>query len=229
MAPHGNHRGNRMWPSLETANQINGWASVALIVSLALGVACTIAIVWTAGVRETYWDEARRQSAEKIAALVTQGGEFRKETAEATARTKEAESALEKLKAPRVLTPQQFATLRDKMAAFKGLYVRIWSLGGSADILPLAMTLHSLFSQAQWKVGTASSLSGKSLTGIFVAPWKNSKGSTAAHELSEYLNSIGLATELGPPMDNDAGLMPAANATFPHGMADVTIAIGSKL
>jgi hypothetical protein len=56
-----------MWPSLPIANQIASIANILLIGSLVVGVVSTGAIVWATGVKEKYWDEDRRDSAERVA------------------------------------------------------------------------------------------------------------------------------------------------------------------
>src|ERR1700730_5581558 len=91
MAPIGNQRGKRMWPSLPVANHIADVANWFFIGSLVVGVVSTILIVWMAGVKEAYWETDRAESAERIASLMIQGDQLRKDTAEANARTKESE------------------------------------------------------------------------------------------------------------------------------------------
>src|ERR1700676_2532359 len=100
MAPTGNQRGKRMWPSLPTANQIADVANWFFISSLVVGVVSTILIVWMAGVEESYWEKDRTESTERVALLTVQGDQLRKDTAEANARALEAQVALAKFKAP---------------------------------------------------------------------------------------------------------------------------------
>jgi hypothetical protein len=79
MAPTGNQKGKLMWPSLPTANHIADVANWFFIGSLVVGVVSTILIVWMAGVKETYWEKDRTESAERIALLATQGDQARAE------------------------------------------------------------------------------------------------------------------------------------------------------
>jgi hypothetical protein len=109
-----------MWPSLSTANQIADWANIFFIGSLVVGVISTILIVWMANVKEGYWERARQDSEERIASLIKQGDELRKDTAEANARAAEAKLELAKFKAPRVLTSAQQSIVAGKIAAFRG-------------------------------------------------------------------------------------------------------------
>jgi hypothetical protein len=97
-----------MWPSLPTANHIADLANVFFIGSLVAGVVSTILIVWMSGVKETYWEKDRTESAERVAGLVLQGDQLRKDTAEANARTKESELALAELSSPRNIDPAPF-------------------------------------------------------------------------------------------------------------------------
>jgi hypothetical protein len=74
-----------MWPSLPTANNIADVANWFFIGSLVVGVVSTILIVWMAGVKETYWEKDRTESAERIASLVAQGDQARAELGNAQA------------------------------------------------------------------------------------------------------------------------------------------------
>ena len=88
-----------MWPSLPVANQVADIANFLFIGSLVVGVVSTVTIVWMNGVKEAYWEKDRGESAERIASLVTQGEQLRKDTADANARALEAKLELEKFKA----------------------------------------------------------------------------------------------------------------------------------
>jgi hypothetical protein len=94
-----------MWPfsemSLSTASLVGTIANWCLLASLIGGVVATFVIVKTADRKEEHWDADRRASAQKIAALTTQGDELRKQAAEANARAADAQLELSKFKAPR--------------------------------------------------------------------------------------------------------------------------------
>jgi hypothetical protein len=116
-----------MWPSLPVANQVADIANFFFIGSLVVGVVSTVTIVWMTGVKEAYWEKDRGESAERIAALVTQGDQLRKETAdangraaEATQRAAEATLELAKFKAPRMLTEAQQAAVTEALRRFSG-------------------------------------------------------------------------------------------------------------
>src|SRR5882757_4500695 len=101
MAPIGNQRGERMWPSLPVANQIADVANWFFIGSLVVGVVSTILIVWMAGVKEAYWEKDRTESAERIVALGKEAAEANARAAEAQARIKESEETLARISMPR--------------------------------------------------------------------------------------------------------------------------------
>lgn len=122
-----------MEPSLETASSVSNWANIFFIGSLVVGVVSTVLIVWMSNVKEAHWDELRRKSEERIAALSAQGERLRKETAEANdraaqanARAEEAKLDLEKYKQPRQLDINSFLeTLKSAPPAkVEVLYVR---------------------------------------------------------------------------------------------------------
>jgi hypothetical protein len=148
--PSGNQRGKLMWPpSLEAANQIGLWSNFFLICSLAVGVISTIGVVVTTSVKEGYWDSDRQHSAERIARLTTQADELRKDTAEANARAKEAELALEKLKRDRFVIPRAFG---EQLKPFNGTEfdVSVASNDLEADNLAIQL-IASLGRLAAWK------------------------------------------------------------------------------
>jgi hypothetical protein len=109
-----------MWPSLSVANSVADWANIFFIGSLVVGVVSTILIVWMANVKEGYWERARLESDERIASLVTQGDQLRKDTAEATERVVKAQLDLEKYKAPRTLTNDGAYRVAEKMKPYAG-------------------------------------------------------------------------------------------------------------
>jgi hypothetical protein len=69
MDPTKNQRGKRMWPSLPVANNMADIANGFFVASLVVGVVATIVIIWMSGVKESYWEKDRAESAERVAAL----------------------------------------------------------------------------------------------------------------------------------------------------------------
>ena len=97
-----------MWPSLPVANHIADMANVFFIGSLVVGVVSTILIVWMSGVKETYWEKDRTESAERVAGLMLQGDQLRKDTAEANKVAAQARLELQKLQAWRMVDSAKF-------------------------------------------------------------------------------------------------------------------------
>jgi hypothetical protein len=92
--------------SLATATALGNLANILLVVS-SVGVVVASALIWlTTDVKEGHWDRTRQTQDVAIA--------------EANARTKEAELALAKFRAPRVITENQRRTLIEKLQPFTG-------------------------------------------------------------------------------------------------------------
>jgi hypothetical protein len=153
MAPTGNQKGKRMWPSLPAANHVADVANWFFIGSLVVGVVSSILIVWMAGVKEGYWEKDRAESAERIASLRVQGDQLRKDTAEANASALKSALALEEFKAPRILSPKKQAELTDKMKSYAGQEYA-FAISPTIDALPLMEQIDAALGAAGWvKVG----------------------------------------------------------------------------
>jgi hypothetical protein len=140
-----------MWPSLPTANHIADIANWFFIGSLVVGVVSTVLIVWMAGVKEGYWEQDRRESGERLAALATQGDQLRKDTADANARAAEAQLALERYKAPRELTGDQQAKIVAVLRKFAGQEYGVTTFWDLKEPLAFAELLNRLLQIAGWK------------------------------------------------------------------------------
>ena len=146
-----------MWPSLPLANKISDIANVFFIGSLVVGVVSTIIIVRMVGVKEKYWDEDRRVSAEKIATLATQGDQLRNDTAEANARAAEAtkqaaeaQLALERFKAPRSFSAFDRPAAIEALSKFAGTKVAIYVVGEGPEPHDLAESIRDVLTQSGW-------------------------------------------------------------------------------
>ncbi len=141
-----------MWPSLSMANQIAGWANVLLIISLVVGASSTVVIVWMTGVKETYWEQDRGASAEKIATLAAQGDQLRKDTAEANVRATEAELKLAEYRKPRgPIIQEHAAEFIAAIAAFKGTKFDMGHAPVGREQWDFAWQLEPLLAQAGWE------------------------------------------------------------------------------
>ena len=93
-----------MWPSEATASRLYDIANIALIAALVVGVIATVLVVWMGNVKEGYLRRA-------LADLGVEAGKANKEAAEA-------KLALERYKAPRILSAEQMATLSMRLKPF---------------------------------------------------------------------------------------------------------------
>jgi hypothetical protein len=153
----------QMWPfsemSLSTATLVGTAANWILLACLLGGVLSTFVIVKATDVKEEHWDNARRQSQERIAELTkettrlsTEGDEARAAIAGANARALEAQVALEKFKAPRVLSAEQQAKIGEKLASFAGMTYDVGIVPkGDLEPLYLSRTIHAALTLAGWK------------------------------------------------------------------------------
>jgi len=107
-----------MWPSLETASRVSDVANIALVCSPIVGVVATAMIVWMSSVKESYWENDRRQSSEKIASLGSAVAEADARAAEANRKAEEERLARVKIEeklAPRRLSPEQSERISTQM------------------------------------------------------------------------------------------------------------------
>ncbi|MGC1777091.1 MAG: hypothetical protein WBB34_04040 [Xanthobacteraceae bacterium] len=231
MAPAGNQKGMRMWPSLPLANRIADIANLFFIASLVVGVVSTIVIVRMTGVKERYWDADRTASAEKIATLTTQGEQLRKDTAEANARAAEAQLALERYKAPRIILEEDRPKLIAALVNFAGTKAAIYVLGDGPEPNALAASLQNTLSRALWDVATWNWSGAGAATGVIVFP-KPGSGTeidTICEALVAGLNSVGVGAAKqqwpGPDWDHFGGML---NGPSNPTAAPIRIVIGTK-
>jgi hypothetical protein len=150
MAPKTNQGETSLWPSLELASRISDFANIFFIVSLVVGVVSTIVIVWMAGVKEDWWDQDRRISAERIAELTADADSSKADIAEANARAAEAQLALEKYKAPRTLTTEQQRAIEEALKPFAGQQYALSVAPGNEPAAFLCV-LDGILTRAGWK------------------------------------------------------------------------------
>lgn len=143
-----------MWPSLAVANRIADIANLFFIGSLVVGVVSTVTIVWMTGIKETYWDADRRESAQKIATLG-------KETADAQADTAKARLELEQFKAPRVLTSEQSEKLSAALKEYGPKRIDVFVYPGvTYDTFGYGNQIYIAFLNAGWKAKFFSAIGG---------------------------------------------------------------------
>lgn len=116
---------------------------VAAIAAVVVGVSTAIII--------KLQKQAELESNERIASLVTQGDELRKDTAEANARASEAQLALERYRAPRELTSEQQGRIVSALRKFAGQEYEITTFWDLKEPLAFAESLNRLLQIAGWK------------------------------------------------------------------------------
>ncbi len=171
MADMAKQAGNEIWPSLDLASQWFDRASIGLSISLAIGLACTVVIVWLGIVKEHHWDLLRERANEKIATveldaaksnaeaakaheriaeLSTQAEALRKDTAEANARASEAQLALERFKAPRLMSAEQEVRIRSKVRPFSGTPFDLSVIPGDPEAVNFALQIAVVLEAEKW-------------------------------------------------------------------------------
>ncbi|MFP3866815.1 MAG: hypothetical protein ACLFUU_01460 [Desulfobacteraceae bacterium] len=113
-----------------SADAVYFWANWVLIGALILGIVATYAIVVSGNIRDTA---------------------LKRELAAQSARTAEAELALEKLKAPRFLNEKQMHSLIARMKEFKGERVSIGVIPFNFEGASLADQIIRALKQLVWK------------------------------------------------------------------------------
>lgn len=172
-----------------SADDIFTWANWILVGALVVGVLATYAIVVSGNTRD--------------AAL-------KRELAAQSARTAEAELALAKLKAPRLLNEEQMQSLATRMKEFPGQSVSVGAIpftfeGASlADQIFRALEAAGVnvsFNQgaAQVQVGAANGIVARATTG-------NEKGERFAASFAQAMNDMGIkATAVGGLLESIMG------------------------
>jgi hypothetical protein len=178
-----------MWPfgemSLATATALGNFANILLVVSSA-GVVIASALMWlTTDTKEAHWDRAR----ETLQASV----------ANANARAAEAELALARFRAPRVLTEDQKQLLIGKLKPFAGTPYDTGLASGDKEQEDFMWHFDKVLRDAGWNfAGWMSPVIGDAL---IRRPERGRSGSVAVKNVSLQMHQ-----------SNENKLKPAANA-----------------
>jgi hypothetical protein len=168
--------------SIDAASRWHTVSSVALLVSLVVGVMATLGIWWMGNVKE---EHSRRE----VAALG-------KATAEANARAAAANLELARLKTPRLLTEAQLASLTGEMTAFRGQRVGICVSSTTFETANFAHQLFQSLKDAGMLTGTGVSTEMTELgivRGVVSnATRGNTKGERFAATFTKALNDRGI-------------------------------------
>lgn len=158
-----------------SADDIYTWANWILVGALVVGVLATYAIVVSGNIRD--------------AAL-------KRELAAQSARTAEAELALAKLKAPRLLNEEQMQSIATRMKEFAGQYVSVGAIPFTFEAASLAdQIVRALIAagmkadlnqgSAQVQVGAVNGIVARATTG-------NEKGTKFAALFAQTMNEMGI-------------------------------------
>jgi hypothetical protein len=142
-----NHAGNEPWPPLESASKWFDRASIALAISLLLGFASTVVIIWLGIVKEHHWELARERANEKIAAVNEETARLSVEAETARKETAQAKLELQKIRFPRSLDIEKFR------AGIEGLQSGSFEVlfdPASPDAYSLAFTISVALRMSLW-------------------------------------------------------------------------------
>jgi hypothetical protein len=138
-----NHGGIGMWPSEAIASRIYDIANIALIGALVIGVIATALVVWMGNVKEGYLRIG-------LASLNSQAAQANQMAADANERATEAQLALEKYKAPRMITDLQQSVFIDAIKLSGGQQYML-SVAAGQESANLVCLIDRLLKQAGWK------------------------------------------------------------------------------
>jgi hypothetical protein len=152
------------------------WGAVAnwgLLVSLVGGVVSTYVVVKTTDVKEHHWEQQKKQAEERIAAnetetarAVAESNRAIERAAEAQRKTAEAELELLRLRTPRRLNAEIFATALKSKSRWP--IIELWFLDAS-DCGFFAMDIATQLSHAGWAPPMARVLQGSNSASEFLA------------------------------------------------------------
>jgi hypothetical protein len=182
IAPNGNHVGMEIWPSREWSEWLYDCANIALIGALIVGAVATVTVVWMGNKKEEY---LKRDVA---------GAQLRGD--EANARAKEAELALERFKAPRIMTEAQARHFIEEASKYSGTQADIWIIGDTPEPIGIGQIIFRLLEISGWKTVSWNWAGGGAVMGIAVIV-KEASGSDidkAANFLVDSLNAVGIVS-----------------------------------
>jgi len=120
------------------------------------------------------------------------------ETAQANEKAAEAQLALAKYRAARILSPEQLAALGVAMSKYPGIALDIFLVGDSADMAPLVASLaNTLLQFAKWQTmaWTWTGVAGVAGATILTKPDASETNIAAANALAEALKGTDLSAE----------------------------------
>jgi len=157
-----------MWPSEESASRAYDLANWGLILSLIVGVASTILIVWMGGVKERYLKLSLAESYERVA-LAEKGAAEANRIAE---QEKLARLQLEAKLADRLLPEDQRLMISESIKPFGKFSLQLIRYSDVTEVRRISDVINSLFIEAGWSVAYAYEISGV-VKGIEIAITEN--------------------------------------------------------
>jgi hypothetical protein len=172
MADKGNQGGIRVWPSLEAAARMSDAANWVLIVSLVIGAASAVLVLYTTGIKEAKWNVDRQVSHETIVKLQTavseantraaqagdavaaanaRAAQAADEALEANARATEAGAALSlaRYQTPRTLSQEQQSRIIEKLQTLAPAPYDV-SVASGPEPAMLLMRIDEMLGAAKW-------------------------------------------------------------------------------
>jgi hypothetical protein len=205
--------------SLPTANGIYNAANIVLIIGAILVTIGTIAVFWSAGIRDRYSDE-------RISSNEAETARAKESAAVANQKAVEAELKLEEFKAPRHLTAEQISSMGQVLVSFAGIHFDVGIIPGDPEAENFLPQIEAILTAAHWvevdwkaeSVTLVNKRAGMpiagivNMTGIIVQmhPQNVKKFEAAAIALVERLINAGVVSKaeggVGYPNDNTDAL-----------------------
>jgi hypothetical protein len=190
-----------MWEiSSPLADRLFTLSNAVLILGAAMVLIGTIGAIVLSGVREQFSNARISDNETKTALAIAESDTAKKGAAEANARALEAQLALEKFKAPRVLTDEQVQQVADKLKQFGGQEFQIVTYWEMKEPLAFANRIYTPLDLAGWKYIKPESatfmLGGTEGVQIWRHPNADDRVQKAADALVAALNDADVATVL---------------------------------
>ena len=186
-------------------------SNAVIIVGAAMVLIGTIGAIVLSGVREQFSNARISDNEAKTAQASAESEIAKKGAAEANARALEAQLALEKFKAPRLLTNQQVQQIADKLKVYAGQEFGIVTYWDMKEPLALANQIYTPLVFANWKFikpeRTGFMLGGNEGVQIWRHPNADDRVQKAADALVAALNEadvtavLKLQNSADPPND----------------------------
>jgi hypothetical protein len=141
-----------MWEiSSPLADRLFAVSNAALIIGAAMVLIGTIGAIVLSGIREQFSNARLSDNETKTAQAIAESDTAKKGAAEANARALEAQLALEKFKAPRVLTDEEVQAIAKKLKPFSGQEFQIITYWEMQEPLAFANQIYAALDLAGWK------------------------------------------------------------------------------